>query len=199
MSQRCHVSQLLASALQRVEEGERVTVLDVGPALPETVAFFSSGPCTLHIADLFSALPLSPEDAGFAYSEQLRELLHLPQNIRFDICLFWDLFNYLPVAAASALIQVLRPHLHADTRGHAFGVHKRGAPEDSRIHGIARVDTLTLRPRQQLLPDYAPMPQAQLQTVLADFRFERSVLLADSRLEILLGMRQGKTEQEERT
>jgi len=185
------VSQLLASVLQRVEEGARVTVLDVGPALPETVAFFSGVPCTLHIADLFSALPLSPENGGYAYREQLQELLPLPQDTRFDICLFWDLFNYLPAVAANALMQVLRPHLHANTRGHAFGVHKRGAPEDSRIHGIQRADTLTLRPRRQPLPGYAPMPQAQLQTVLADFRFERSVLLADSRLEILLGMRQG--------
>lgn len=180
--------------LQRVEEGERVTVLDVGPALPETVAFFSNGPCTLHIADLFSALPLPPEDAGFAYSEQFRALLPLPRNTRFDICLFWDLFNYLPAAAASALMQVLRPHLHAETRGHAFGVHKRGAPEDSRIHGIESADTLSLRPRRQPLQGYAPMPQAQLQTVLADFRFERSVLLGDSRLEILLRLRQGETD-----
>ena len=199
MSPRSHVSQLLASVLQRVEEGERITVLDVGPALPETVAFFSRGPCTLHIADLFSALPLAPEDAGFVYSEQFCDLLPLPRDTRFDICLFWDLFNYLPLAAASALMQVLRPHLHEDTRGHAFGVHKRGAPEDSRVHGIGSVDTLTLRPRRQQLPGYAPIPQAELQTVLADFRFERSVLLADSRLEILLRMRHGKTDQEKRT
>lgn len=194
MSSRSHVSQLLGSVLQRVEEGERVTVLDVGPALPETVAFFSCGPCTLHIADLFSALPLSAEDACVAYTEQFRALLPLPMSTRFDICLFWDLFNYLPVAAASALMQVLRPHLHADTCGHAFGVHKRGAPEDSRIHRIESADTLSLRPRRQPLPGYAPMPQAQLQTVLADFRFERSVLLEDSRLEILLRMRQEKTD-----
>ncbi|MFU8764870.1 MAG: hypothetical protein ACNA7T_10120 [Haliea sp.] len=143
--------------------------------------------------DLFSSLPLAPEDQGFAYSEQFRELLPLPATTRLDICLFWDLFNYLPAAAASALLQVLRPHLHADTRGHAFGVHKRGAPEDARIHGIESADTLTVRQRRPPLPGYAPMPQAQLQAVLADFRFERSVLLADSRLEILVGMRNGKT------
>lgn len=194
MSPRSHVSQLLASVLQRVEEGERITVLDVGPALPETVAFFSRGPCTLHIADLFSALPLAPEDSGVTYIQQFRDLLPLPGDTRFDICLFWDLFNYLPLTAASALMQVLRPHLHADTRGHAFGVHKRAAPEDSRIHGIESADTLTLRPRRQPLPAYAPMPQADLQGVLADFRFERSVLLAESRLEILLRVRQGKTD-----
>ncbi|MDO8862904.1 hypothetical protein Q6D67_14425 [Haliea sp. E1-2-M8] len=194
MSPQPQVSQLLPSVLQHVVEGQRVTVLDVGPALPETVAFFSAVPCTLHIADLFSALPLTPEDDGPSYIEQFRKLLPLPAATRFDICLFWDLFNYLPVAAASALLEVLHPHLHADTRGHAFGVHKRGTPEDSRIHGILNADTLTLRSRRQLLPGYAPMPQAQLQTVLADFRFERSVLLADSRLEFLLGMRQEKRE-----
>lgn len=191
MSTQTQISQLLAFALQRVEEGERVTVLDVGPALPETVAFFSTAPCTLHIVDLFSALPLAPEEEGSTYLEQFRALLPLAQTTRFDICLFWDLFNYLSEAAASALLKVLSPHLHSGTRAHAFGVHKRSAPEDSRIHGIQSADNLTLRPRRQRLSGYAPMSQPQLQRVLADFRFERSVLLADSRLEILLGMRQG--------
>ncbi len=194
MSPQPQDSQLLASVLQRVEEGERVTVLDVGPALPETVSFFSSTPCCLHIVDLFSALPLAHDEEGVSYAEQFQDLLRLSPTTRFDICLFWDLFNYLPLPAANALMQVLKPHLHAGTRAHAFGVHKRGAPEDSRIHGIHSINTLTLRPRRQPLSGYAPMPQAQLQTVLADFRFERSVLLADSRLEILLRMRHGKTD-----
>ena len=192
MSPHSHVSQLLASVLQREEEGERVTVLDVGPALPETVEFFANGPCSLHIADLFGALPLHPEEAGFAYREQWRDVLPLSAGTRFDICLFWDLFNYLSLPAASALLQVLRPHLHPETRGHAFGVHKRGMPEDARIYGIGSADRLTLRPRRHPLPGYAPMPQAQLQAVLADFRFERSVLLADGRLEIVLGMKDEK-------
>ncbi len=172
-----------------MEEGERVTVLDVGPALPETVAFFSAAPCTLHIVDLFSALPLSVGETDPGLGEQLQALLSLPPGIRFDICLFWDLFNYLPEDAARALLQLLRPHLHAGTRAHAFGVHKRGAPEESRVHGIQSADMLSLRPRRQPLAGYAPMPQAQLQAVMADFRFERSVLLADSRLELLLRRR----------
>lgn len=189
MTPQTQVSQLLASVLQRAGEGERVTVLDVGPALPETVAFFAAAPCTLHIADLFRDLPLLPEEDGITYLEQFRMLLPLAPDTRFDICLFWDLFNYLPEAAARALLQLLRPHLHPGTRGHAFSVHKRGAPEDSRIHGIRSADTLTLRARRQPLAGYAPMPQARLQEVLADFRFERSVLLADSRLELLLRRR----------
>lgn len=189
MTPQPQASQLLASVLQSAGEGERVTVLDVGPALPETVEFFAAAPCTLHIADLFSALPLRSEDDGVTYLEQFRALLPLAPATRFDICLFWDLFNYLPERAARALLQVLRPHLRPDTRGHAFSVHKRGAPEDPRIHGIRSADTLTLRPRRQPLAGYAPMPQARLQDVLADFRFERSVLLADSRLELLLRRR----------
>ncbi len=189
MSPRNQSAKLLAAVLQRIEEGERVTVLDVGPAIPETVAFFSAGPCTLHIVDLFSALPLAAGDAAPTFSEQFSSQLALPPETRFDICLFWDLFNYLPEAAARALLQVLRPHLHTGTVAHAFGVHKRGAPEESQIHGIQNAELLTVRPRRKPLPGYAPMPQARLQTVLADFRFERSVLLADSRLELLLRRR----------
>ena len=134
---------------------------------------------------------MQPEEEGFSYQEQLRSLLSLPAGEQVDICLFWDLFNYLPASAASALMDVLRPHLRPGTRGHAFGVHKRGAPEDPRVYGIGSADTLTLRPRQRPVSGYAPMPQAQLQSALAGFRFERSVLIADGRLEILLGMKGG--------
>jgi len=184
-------SQLLASVLQRADDVGKLTVLDVGPALPETVAFFADTPCKLHVADLFAELPFSVADDDPAPDNRnrLRALLALPPGSRLDICLFWDLFNYLPAPIISVLLDVLRPHLHPGTRAHAFGVHKRGAPEDARIHGIRSVDTLTLRPRRQPLPGYAPLPQAQLQALLADFRFERSVLLADSRLELLLRLR----------
>ena len=41
-------SQLLASLFERIGEDQHVTVLDTGPALPETVDFFANYRCTLH-------------------------------------------------------------------------------------------------------------------------------------------------------
>lgn len=179
-------SQLLATLLQGRDEGERLEVLDMGPALPETVAFFSNSACRLYIADLFADLPLDVDEETPDYRAPLRALLPPLNGARLDVILFWDLFNYLPMEAITALQEVLRPYLHPGTRAHAFGVHKRSAPESTSSYGILANDTFSLRSRRIPAPDYAPLSQARLQAVLTDFRFERSVLLGDGRLELLL-------------
>lgn len=178
-------SQLLPALLAR-DDDRRFEVLDLGPAQPHTVACFSGTRCRLHIADLFAELPLAWEQEEPDYVAELTALLPLAPGVRFDLVLFWDLFNYLPVEAIDALQQVLRPHLHPGSRAHAFGVHKRTAPENTHSFGLLSADTLSLSPRRQAIAGYAPLSQARLQACLTDFRFERSVLLGDGRLELLL-------------
>jgi hypothetical protein len=41
-----------------------------------------------------------------------------------------------------------------------------------------------VRPRQEILPGYAPHAQSELQQLLNCFRFDHSVLLPDGRLEL---------------
>lgn len=175
--------------LQSVADGSHVTVLDVGPALPETVAFFSGQRCTLHFVDLFAELPLVAVEEGPDIRSQLAALLRFPEHTRFDICLFWDLFNYLGSEAITALQSILQPHLHPGTRAYGFGVHNRKAGASQQQYGILAADTLRVRQRSVALPGYAPLPQSQLQGLLSGFSFDRSVLLADSRLELLMSTR----------
>ncbi len=159
----------------------------VGPALPDTVDFFSNYRCKLHFIDVFSALPLiTAEDAAPTLAHQFEELLQLPPHTRFDICLFWDVFNYLDSAAISAFLGVLRPHLKASTMAHAFSVHNLKAPQSSHVYGISQMDILSYKSRQAALPGYAPHSQMALKELLHGFTVERSVLLPDSRLELLL-------------
>ena len=51
---------------------------------------------------------------------------------------------------------------------------------------IADEQELVLRQRPTQPQGYAPLPQSRLQELLDGFSFDRSVLLADSRLELLL-------------
>ena len=46
-------SKLLPSLFRSLETGRRLTILDVGGALPETVDFFSRFKCRIHFIDLF--------------------------------------------------------------------------------------------------------------------------------------------------
>jgi hypothetical protein len=180
-------SKLLPSLFEHIDEEQPLTVLHVGPALPETVDFFSSFRCKLHFIDLFCDLPfVTQEDTPPDLQHQFQERLPLPSGTLFDICLFWDLFNYLNGEAIGAFLSVLRPHLQKSTLAHAFSVHNTRTRQDSHLYGIRQRDTLTCREREAKLPGFAPHNQRQLKELLHCFTLESSVLLADSRLELLL-------------
>jgi hypothetical protein len=183
-------SQLLASLFDAIDEDQRLTVLHIGAALPETVDFFSRFRCKLHFIDLFSELPIVEDlDSDLTVQQQFSSLLQFPEGTVFDICLFWDLFNYLDSVSIAALCNTLRPHLHPGSRAHGFGVHNRRTPQGDQLYGICTIDQLKVRQRNARLPGYAPHNQQQLQQQLDCFSFVRSVLLSDSRMELLLRAR----------
>jgi hypothetical protein len=180
-------SQLLPGLFTAIEEDQRFTVLHIGPAQPETVAFFSAFRCRLYINDLFAELPLVfAEGDEQTLQQRVGELLSYPADVAFDLCLFWDIFNYLDADAVRAVMLALQPHLTASTLGHCFGVHNARSPQRDRKYSLLSPGELKLRPRPCALPGYAPHPQGRLKELLGGFAVQRSVLLADSRLELLL-------------
>jgi len=182
-------TKLLPALFERFEEDQRVTVLNIGPALPETVNFFSDFRCRLHFVDIFAELPIVADDGETGdLARRFHEMLQVPPASRFDICLFWDLFNFLDRQGVHALLETLRPHLAPGGLAHGFSVHNpRTHAYSSYLYGIRDMQTLTLRERAGRLPGYAPHSQRRLTEMLECYTLERSVLLADSRLELLLG------------
>ncbi|MCB1705075.1 MAG: hypothetical protein KDI17_09430 [Halioglobus sp.] len=181
------ISKLLPTLFQRFDAEQGLTVFHVGAALPETVDFFSDYRCKLHFIDVLSALPLDTgEDASASRRQQLQALLTFPQDTRFDLCLFWDLFNFLDSDTLKTFLSVLQPYLKASAVAHAFSVHNRKLPQLNHIYGIKHKDTLKVRNRRSTPPGYAPHSQRELTALLGCFQVERSVLLPDSRLELLL-------------
>ena len=183
-------SQLLPGLFEGIEEAQRINVLHLGPVMPETVDFFADYRCKLYINDLFAELPLvfQPGDEQ-TVAQRVERLLDFPEVVTFDVCLFWDLFNYLDEDGVRALMDSLRPHLAPGARGHAFGVHNvRAARRDGR-YALVSEREICVRPRVPALPCYSPHPQARLKEWLDGFEVKRSVLLAESRLELLLQAR----------
>jgi len=113
-------------------------------------------------------------------------LVKFPADTRFNLCLFWDVFNYLDAAAITGLMSALRPHLYRHSLGHGFAVHNTRSAQQDAAFEILGENALKLRPRNRPLPGYAPHGQSRLKELLNCYRFERTVLLADGRLEILL-------------
>ena len=180
-------SRLLPSLFEQIDEERCLTVFHVGPALPETVDFFSRYRCKLHFVDLFAELPIvSNEESDPSLEQQFAGMLQFPVGTQFDICLFWDLFNFLGSDAITAFLKALRPYLNTGCLAHGFSVHNLKTAQSNQLYGIRETDTLNLRNRQTTIPCYAPHSQNQLKTLLSGFAFERSVLLPDSRLELVL-------------
>jgi hypothetical protein len=180
-------SKLLSSLFAQFDPERRLTVLHIGPALPETVEFFSRFRSKLYFVDLFSELPIEEsDDGGPPLVEKFGEILDLPSDVRFDICLFWDLFNFLDSESIAALLENLSPRLQADCLAHVFAAYNRKSVQGDQLYGIKEPDTLQVRHRGEMLPGYAPHAQSALKDLLYCFSFDRSVLLADSRVELLL-------------
>ena len=173
---------------EHIGEERKLTVLNIGPALSDTVEFFSRFRCKLYFIDLFDDLPAlnACEDDTPPPRQLLGESLQFPGDTRFDLCLFWDLFNFLDSEAITALQEALSPHLHSGSLGHGFAVHNRRTQQSGKLYGIRDLDQLSTRPRPAALPGYSPYNQGQLEKMLVCFRVTRSVLLPDSRLELLL-------------
>ena len=179
--------RLLSGLFERIDDEQRFSVLHLGPVLPETLDFLAGYRCKIYVCDVFSELPFQVDPADEQTLEQrLAVALDLPPEARFDLCLFWDLFNYLGPEGISALTGLLRPHWHQHSRAYALGVHNIRNPQRDATFAIAGPETLVSRSRSERLPGYAPVPQSRLKELMVGIEVQRSVLLGDGRLELLL-------------
>ena len=184
-------SKLFASLFGLLEVNRRVTVLEIGAALPETVDFFAQFKCRLHFVDLFDEpfvrgqADLSEAELRHGFEEQLR----FSPGTRIDFCLFWDFLCYLDDPALRAFNAALRPWLHSGTRAHGFAVHHLAARVDNIRYGVADRETLCLRKRMGEQMQSHPHSQIEMHDMLNGFTFERGLLLPDGKLEMLLKAR----------
>lgn len=182
-------SQLFATLFGQTYMGRKVNILDIGSARQGTIEFFSQFKCRLQVADLYSAdflknqaTDMSPKQLQQAFSEHLA----LPQGSAIDICLFWDIFNYLDSNYIKALCAALKPHLHRASLGHGFGARNAETMLADLEYSVEGIDSFNVSQRRlNRLPCY-PLAQASLKQNLTCFSIERGTLFADGRQEMLL-------------
>jgi hypothetical protein len=184
-----HQSKLLAGLFRHVDPEQRLTVLEIGPALPETVAYFASFRCRLHFVDLYEESFLRDRQGELSEKELrhgFEECLQFPDGSRIDICLFGDFLSFLNDRALRAFNSALRPWIHARTRAHGFGVHHMAVKLEHQQYGIIDNDTLSIRSRRSGKMPYHPHSQVEMAEMLNCFAFERGLLLPSGKLEMLL-------------
>jgi hypothetical protein len=184
-------SKLFSALFRQVDPDQRLTVLEIGTALPETVDFFSQFRCRLHFCDLYAEpcvrkqSDLSETELRHGFEEQFR----FPAGTAFDLCLFWDFLSYLDDAALRAFNSALRPWLHANTQAHGFGVHHLAISLENIQYGVQDRETLSVRQRLTSQMRAHPHSQIEMHDMLDCFKFERGLLLPDGKLEMLLKSR----------
>ena len=184
-------STLFASLFQLVDVNHRLSVLEIGTALPETVDFFSQYKCRLHFVDLFNE-PFVRDQADLSETELrhgFEEHLRFAAGTKIDLCLFWDFMCFLDDPALRAFNSALRPWLHAGTKAHGFGVHHLAVRLENIRYGVEDRGTFCRRERRSAQMRLHPHSQIEMHEMLNCFSFERGLLLPDGKLEMLLKTR----------
>lgn len=173
--------------LERLGVEQRFSVFDAGSASSQTVAFFSDYQCRLHFADVFDddALANQEELTEEELTAQFTQLLNFAEE-PFDLCLLWDLPNYLNPKALRAFGAALRPFIHRQTLAHGFCAFKESQPFDPRRYGICAADTLIAEAGSHPVGPRFPMTQSTLVAALPFFSVVRGTLLTDGRVELYL-------------
>jgi hypothetical protein len=182
-------SKLLPQLFEDLDRSRRITVLEVGRALPETVAFFSQVRCKLHVPDLYSALQsgaINRDLSGRTLQKQFQDLFGFQSGTELDICLLWDFPHYLDEKQLRAFSSALWPCLHTETRAHLFGVHSAATILLNREYGIVDTQTLSVRHRTTAQMKHSPHPQSFMSEWLTCFGSACGVLLGDGKVETLM-------------
>jgi len=180
---------LFPSLLKKIDPDRRLSVLEIGPALPETVEYFSQFKCRLHFAAMYTDPVLQMQSGDFTEAELADHFIQsfgFPKRTRFDLCLFWDFLNYLDDKTLRAFNTAIKPYLQKTTRAHAFTVRTLDTSFSNQQYGIKQAHMFSVRPRTTTQARAFPHTQAILVNLLSGFDIDQGMLLPDGRLEVLM-------------
>lgn len=100
----------LKELCQRLEGSTGCSILDLGPARGANLAFWSRFSPSIHVADLYTSMPLppKPEDDTQGLPWNWVDILGVSPGAQFDVVLTWDLFNYIHADTLPHLTRHLR-------------------------------------------------------------------------------------------
>jgi len=178
---------LFHSLIERMEDGERHVVLDLGPPQAGTVALLSQYRCRLEIADLAANLEqIDQELTGRDLRSAIDRLLPAKRHEPVDLVLCWDLLNYLSRSAVKELMACIAERGRKGALVHALVVYaERQMPVIPDRY--VPVDDHSLRPVTQThemrpAPRYSPEDLSQC---MPAYQLDRAMLLRNGMQEFL--------------
>jgi hypothetical protein len=182
-------SNLIGQLFELAKPEYRLLVVDMGYPSPATVQFFNQYRCRLEFLDLINTdfLSLRPVDAEQSVLvEYFQAGLNLQPGAVIDICLFWDIFNYLDHLSVQAFMQALRPYIHSSSQGYSLGVLSGRNRLPFCQYGIDSQASLSQAQLSGQQPEVYNHSQRDLNSLLSYFEVDKSRLMPDGRVEYLL-------------
>ena len=178
---------LLPWVFEGMDAPRRINVLDVGPAMPQTIEFLNATRCRMHIADLFDSTIIEQQHSldQDALTARFAEALWMLDG-PLHACLLWDFPNYLTPEALEAFNRALSPWVTPHTRGHAFCAVKRSAPHMQHQYAIRSATEVVQAAAPERPPAAYPHPWRRLVSALDLFDVARGALRAGGLVEVIL-------------
>jgi hypothetical protein len=184
-------SPLLFGVLKAIDPESRADILDLAPATPELLNYFSSYHCRLCLPgcrDALLKLHVEEDQDELTLSHIFNSLMPLPDRDSkpLDLILLWDLPNYLDKQVLAALIAHYTSCIDSHTVLHIYIHTHQTMPEKPADYRLDR-DNKILVESSTAWDAVSPMYyQELLHKVVKPFRVERGVLLANGLQEYIL-------------
>lgn len=184
-------ARLLQPTIERLEQGERQVLLDLGRAQPGTLDFLSGFRCRLGIADVLEAIgELDPEQSAAALDRAFLRLLPEDTFGGADLILCWQLLDYIEYPVLEALGRRLCALLATGGRIHALTEYSASTMPDPMNPLFLDRDGAVRRAGvhaggSRAAPRHAP---AELQKRLGGLQIDRAVLLGNGMQEYLFSL-----------
>lgn len=186
---------LFGALVERMLEGGRWVIQDLGPAQSTTIAFCNRFRCRLDITDLPTDIAaLNAEDDPKRLSALAKKLLPEQQYDATDVVFCWDLLNYLGRPALTAVMDRVAARAQAGCLIHALIVYSathmpaypgRYSPWLEQTEESGHADQLLYVPATQELSEAPRYTPDDLVHCLRGYRVERAVLLNNGMQEFL--------------
>ncbi len=163
------------------------SILDLGPALGQNIAFFGRYGCRVHVGDLHrSRLEVGVFDKENEHPERyFAKLLPLSEGESFDVIVAWDLLDYLVAPEVTGLIAHLRPTLHEGTLLFSTVSYQKEIPANPTRFRIADDEHLIYEPTGSGRRPCPRHKQPDLERSMPGFRIDSSYLLRNGMQEYL--------------
>jgi cyclopropane fatty-acyl-phospholipid synthase-like methyltransferase len=158
----------------RVTPGARV--LDLGSRATRTADFFLEYAEEVYSEDILPALMPNVRGRGDASLLRLHALNFDPQ-LRFDLVLAWDVFNFCSSEQLQAIFQKLKPHLAEDASIFAFFYAGSEKPERSQKCYVLDDKNLALVPAPKRRAETEDLTAVAVLRMLGNFHLANTYIL----------------------